>query len=561
MSTAKRKIGPFEIEGKLGSGGMGAVYLATYQKTGQKVALKVLPPELSGDQKLLARFAREMEILQKLRHPRIVRYLGGGKAGTQHFYAMELMTGGTLEQALKKRGRLSWEQTIEWGMQLCEALQHAHEHGIVHRDLKPANLFLTRDGQLKLGDFGIARDLDATALTAAGRTVGTYAYMAPEQITGKHPISAKTDLYALGCVLFQMLAGRPPYEAETPPEMMFKHIQEEPPRVMPLAVDCPIWLESIIVRLLNKNPDERYYDAMAVYVALEEVGRNIAEQASITRQSVVGGATAVATQIDQKELKKLIGSKRKKKKKKQVPIYERGWFLSACLLLLMAGLTWSLWPASEEKLYAQAQPLMASDELSDWINARDQFLQPMLDRYPDGTHADEAREFLDQIDMRMAETQALRRARLNREPESEAERLFVEARRFEQFGDRIAAREKYSGLATLFADKEQARPFVNLAKRQIAAIDQAGAGEHDRVALVNGALQRAEEHRTRGELLKAQEVWRSVVSLYAGNTAFEPQVKYARARLDGREVDELEFDPTAPSEEPETAEAQELEPQ
>src|SRR5262245_54209205 len=121
---AKRRIGPFEIEDKLGTGGMGIVYLATYLKTGQKVALKVLTPAMSSDEQLIKRFEREMEILKKLRHENIVRYFGGGRNGTQHFYAMELMGGGSLEQVIKKQGRLSWEQTVDYAMQIAKALEH-----------------------------------------------------------------------------------------------------------------------------------------------------------------------------------------------------------------------------------------------------------------------------------------------------------------------------------------------------------------------------------------------------------------------------------------------------
>ncbi|HTN01602.1 MAG TPA: serine/threonine-protein kinase, partial [Planctomycetaceae bacterium] len=204
---AARKIGPFELGDRLGVGGMGIVYRAVYTKTGTPVAIKVLSPDLSDDAQLQARFEREIAILKKLQHPNIVKYYGGGKFGAQRFYAMELVQGGALERLLKEKRQLPWEQVVEFGMQIAKALEHAHAAGVVHRDLKPANLLLTPEGTLKLTDFGIARDTQATALTAAGRTVGTYAYMAPEQIRGKPPVDRKTDLYALGCVLFEMLAG------------------------------------------------------------------------------------------------------------------------------------------------------------------------------------------------------------------------------------------------------------------------------------------------------------------------------------------------------------------
>lgn len=178
-------IGPFLLERKLGVGGMGIVFKATYTKNGADCAVKLLPLVLSGNQMLVDRFEREMAILKKVEASAHRAVLRRGSHDGRHCYAMEFIDGGTLAELLKDKGRLPWQQVIEYGMQISEAIEHAHEHGIVQRDLKPANLFLGQDGKLRLGDFGIARDSDATALTAAGSTVGTHAYMAPEQITGK----------------------------------------------------------------------------------------------------------------------------------------------------------------------------------------------------------------------------------------------------------------------------------------------------------------------------------------------------------------------------------------
>ena len=209
---AQKTLGPFDLEEKIGVGGMGIVFRALYRKNDRIVAVKILTGPLSTNPKLVARFEREMEILQKLEHPNITKYYGGGKVDGHHFYAMKLMTGGNLHRLIKQKGQLPWEQVIEFGCQICDALDHAHSHGIIHRDLKPGNLFLRRDKttnaeKVVLGDFGIARDQDATALTATGMTVGTYAYMSPEQITGKKEISSKPDLYSLG-IAFTKSASR-----------------------------------------------------------------------------------------------------------------------------------------------------------------------------------------------------------------------------------------------------------------------------------------------------------------------------------------------------------------
>ena len=239
-TSAKRTMGPFEIGERLGVGGMGVVYHATYTENGREVALKVLSPALSGNAQVAARFEREMAILKRLRHPNIVQYFGGGRSGGQQFFAMEYVPGGSVERLIKKKGKLQWEEALPILRQVAQALEYAHANGVIHRDLKPANLFFTGNGdRVKLGDFGIARDGDATALTAAGKTVGTYAYMAPEQIAGKPPISRRTDLYALGCVGFELLTGRPPFIAETPAGMLFGHLNTEPPSVREYSIRLP----------------------------------------------------------------------------------------------------------------------------------------------------------------------------------------------------------------------------------------------------------------------------------------------------------------------------------
>src|SRR5260370_30321538 len=165
---------------------MGVVYRATYTKTGQVVRLTLLPAELSRKPRLVARFERELAILKNLKHPNIVPCFGGGRLGEQQFFAMELVEGGTLAGALKKRGKLQWEEVIRLGLQICAALEHAHEHGIIHRDLKPSNLLMTKNGQVKLADFVTSRDTNATALTAPGRSVVSLAYYHP------HPLLLST---------------------------------------------------------------------------------------------------------------------------------------------------------------------------------------------------------------------------------------------------------------------------------------------------------------------------------------------------------------------------------
>ncbi|HUQ68201.1 MAG TPA: serine/threonine-protein kinase [Planctomycetaceae bacterium] len=266
-------IWPFELLEKVGEGGMGVVYRARYVGNDKIVAVKLLPEDVAQNPTLVARFDRELEILTQLRHPNIVHCFGGTTESKQRFYAMELVEGGTLGDVLKKHGRLSWDHVVEYGIQICDALQYAHERGVIHRDLKPANFLLTKSKKIKLSDFGLATIIAGQRLTVAGRTAGTFLYMAPEQIRGQPPLSNRTDLYALGCVLHELLLGRPPYVGDAPAEVLHKHLKEPIPSVAEKMLDCPVALDKLITQLLQKNQEQRPASAAEVKLRLESVLR------------------------------------------------------------------------------------------------------------------------------------------------------------------------------------------------------------------------------------------------------------------------------------------------
>ncbi len=248
----------------LGVGTVGEVYAGKLKETGEQVAVKLLLPSLSQDELVRARFQREMLILQKLNHPNIIRYYGGGKHDGRLFYAMEAVSGGTVKDLLERFDRLSWREVASIARQVCSALQHAHNHGIIHRDLKPGNLFLDQSGNIKLGDFGIARDTFSADLTSHGLTVGTHAYMSPEQIVGAENISGKADLYSLGCVLFELLTGQKPFQGTNFAVLFEQHLHTTPPHAIDFVADCPQALSDEIAKLLAKAPEDRPFNARAV---------------------------------------------------------------------------------------------------------------------------------------------------------------------------------------------------------------------------------------------------------------------------------------------------------
>ena len=271
------KLGSFRIQAVLGTAAMHVVYRAINETTGLPAAVKVLGSEIAKQGTAYERFSREAEILQQFRHPNIVRFLALGRFKGTSYFAMEYVAGETLGQSLVRRGSLPWRQVVDLGIQICEALHYSHEHGVVHRNLKPSNLMVTQQGEIKLIDFGIAKDLDATALTAPGRTLGTPAYMAPEQIRGTPEVSHKTDLYALGIVLYRMLTGQPAFSGASAVVLMHCHLNQPPPRPSAKVPEIPVALDDLILKLMAKSPADRPSDAAEASLVLTELTNGMAK--------------------------------------------------------------------------------------------------------------------------------------------------------------------------------------------------------------------------------------------------------------------------------------------
>jgi serine/threonine-protein kinase len=270
MATHLERLGPYRLDRRIGRGGMGTVYAATADVTGEQVAVKVLSTIHGPDEGFHDRFAAEIDSLRMLNHPNIVRILGYGDEDDCRFYAMELVDGCSLQEALEKGRQFTWQEATRIGVQICRALKHAHDRGIIHRDIKPANLLLTTDGTVKLSDFGIAKLFGNAGMTADGGVIGTAEYMAPEQADGK-PATARSDLYSLGGVLYALLAGRPPFRAKSLLEMLQLQRFAEPEPIYRLKPAVPRALNDLVLQLLHKDPAKRMPSAMMTSRGLEAV--------------------------------------------------------------------------------------------------------------------------------------------------------------------------------------------------------------------------------------------------------------------------------------------------
>ena len=253
---ANKTLGPYLIDRRLGHGGMGTVYAGVHEQTGQWAAIKVLSENLSADPRFRERFQGEVETLKLLNHPNIVTLIGYGEEDGQMFFVMELVDGLSLEGMLQAGRRFQWDQVIDIAVQVCAALKHAHDHGVIHRDLKPANLLLTPDGTVKLTDFGIAKLFGVSGLTMAGSMIGTPDYMSPEQTEG-FPATGRSDLYSLGCVMYALIAGKPPFTSPSITKIIDRVRTVEALPLRRLVPDLPEPMERIVAQLLNKDPTQR----------------------------------------------------------------------------------------------------------------------------------------------------------------------------------------------------------------------------------------------------------------------------------------------------------------
>ena len=304
MLNPGSKLGPYEITGAIGAGGMGEVYRARDTRLGRDVAIKILPQHLTAKTNVKQRFEREARAISSLQHPNICTLYDVGHQDGTNFLVMEYLEGETLADRLAK-GPLPSEQVLKIGIEICEGLEKAHRQGVVHRDLKPGNIMLTKTGA-KLLDFGLAKPLDvapvasmtamttsskameaAKPVTAEGTIVGTFQYMSPEQLEGKEA-DERSDIFALGAVLYEMATGRRAFEGKSQTSVIAAILEREPPSISSLQPMSPPQLDRVVKLCLAKDPDERIQSAHDVRLQLEWIGEG-GSQAGIPTQVVARG--------------------------------------------------------------------------------------------------------------------------------------------------------------------------------------------------------------------------------------------------------------------------------
>ncbi len=543
-SVLPQRIGPFLIERKLGQGGMGTVYLGKHEQTGQVAAVKVLPASMAREEGFVARFAREIEAMQRVTGENVVEMYDSGEWEGTYYYTMEFVDGETVTERLMREKRIGWREVIELTTQICKALKAAHNTGIIHRDIKPSNLLLDQKGVCKLTDFGVAHVFAGDQLTATGGVIGTVEYMSPEQAQGKR-VDKRSDIYALGAVMYVMLTGRPPFTGKSALDIAQKHKFgqfDSPRRIVP---DIPHWLDEVVCKCLEKNPDNRYPDSYVLQLRLQEIPRKVemaqgtgtfefenvdghdetlAADGKHSDPDVAGVAMRdlMKAHIEQANTQTLLER-----------VLDSTWFLVAALAAIILGgvYWWNHRTPTPEQLFAQGQALMAEESGPGWDRAKHEIFEPLLES-DSKAWAPQVEPYLDQIRLYELRKDLLGRrgSWMERSAKTDGERLLQRAIQLRGLGQDVEARRVLAGLIEMTKGDQESDDLRTLATDLLSEMDHQ-AIDPEEYRLAKRTMDRATQLDLAGKTKEAQALWQSVVDLYANDPQAAPFVNLSRAKL------------------------------
>lgn len=535
----RSRLGPLALETKLGDyPSQSLVWRAIHVEQRRAVAVKVFSVPFGGTPESRALLAREWEKLKRLNHPAIARCYGGGFEDNDAYLAYELIEGQTLASQLERRSRLAWDAVLDFAIPIADALVVAHSKGIYHGAIVPDKIIIAGLAPVLI-DFRVDR-VHSVYRNPRRPSALEVAMQPPEVVADPAAISPRGDIYSLGAVMFWALTGRPPISGETAEEVAQNVAAEQPPKAASIALDCPVWISTLVEQALQKDIDARPHDARSFALALSEARQRSGGLTGVAEHASSGFSPLQVTKQEEKdEARKLLGREVVDVSDEELPdgtpLHDKAWFLVLALVVIVAGLAWLVWPLNESQMRSRAEKLLAEETRSSMEQAKNSYLLPMLKRFPDGEHSAWAAEQVDAIEMIEAEHALAVKVKRNLPLRDEGERLYAEAQRFEQFGDKATALDKYKSMETLLGDNPKYRPFVNLARRQIGQIRSRPDAEGEAAQIVQRRLDDADKLAQLGNIIGARDIWYSVIELYGDNTDVGPLVRIAQQRLIGTE--------------------------
>jgi serine/threonine protein kinase len=518
----KTYVGPFLIVKKLGSRRQ-KVYHARQTEQNRDVALKFIsvPPSVEWS-KALDKIDREVNELQKLQHPNLVKVYGAGVDEDRIFFATELIEGESLSAILARRGKLTPDLVVEYGRQIAEVLRYLHSQDLIHSKLTPEKILVTEDHRIKISDLRLNRSKRRRWDSTRRRELDIAAYMAPEQFT--EGATQKSDFYSLGVILFEMLSGKLPYAPDTMGRMTKQKMRAPVPSVASHVMNCPIWLDKIVTQMLSPNPRKRPHTARAISLAFDEI-KNIAATKKSAASQMVSGFNPLNAGQDKSEARRLLGIKKPKKKKEEVPFFQKVWFQVAALMAIVAMTVFLLIPKSAGQIVAEARAMIESNDSEKWSEARFE-LQPIMDR--GGKYADEAEE-LYYTSRRQSLVLNAENGMSNR-LQNENVQLFGKAVRFQQDGRDAEAREILTQLVVSVDPNGSDRHVYAESKSRLAALVIKEDLPKD-VAELSDLIAKARDASTSGQLLEAHDLLARIAYEFTGVEGYEAVVSAASDQL------------------------------
>jgi len=520
----RKSVGPFKIIKRLGNNRRHRVFHARQTEQNRDVAIKFVkfPPTVEWDS-AIDKINREVAQLQKLRHENLVQMYGAGCDGEDVFFATELVDGESLAAILSRRNKLAPDQVVEYGRQICSVLQFLHEQGLIHSKLTPEKIMVTSDDQIKIIDLRLNRSKRRRWDAPRHQDLELAAYMAPEQFT--EGASDKSDLYALGVILYEMLSGKLPYPPDTLGRMQKNKANAPVPSIATHVMNCPIWLNQIVTEMLDPEPRKRPHSAHAINNALDEI-KNIDATKKAAVSQMASGFNALTAGKDRSEAHRLLGEQPPSKSANAVPFLQRT-SVQIALLGLIAGLVfYLLQPKNDGQVISQAQQMIASPQMAQWSDAR-VLLEPIMNS--DRPLSGEATNLY--YDSKLKTLLARAESGKVSSTGSDDEKAFVAAVDLQKLGQNDEATELLMRLVNNVDPAGTDRHVKQAAEQRYDLIAQAMPWPSSPEELLE-RIALTEEARTEAELVAAQKALVELTIKRTGESGYEQVVDASTARLE-----------------------------